>query len=825
MSLIHWWPLNGNLNDYGTQNLTLEQNGGILFTNGKIGKGASFTTDGQWLKSTDLSTLVAMTNYSMCCWVYLTNTATNHSSSFLSSGNWNTAAKQVCFGLYSYSSGYGRMLVPNGTGWTGGIALSNRITLNSWHHFTIVYDGTMTRGYVDGVSVGTYAGGGISATEVSYYFLGAATYYSGFTMKGVLNDFRIYDHALSPKEVKEISKGLCLHYTFEDPYIEGTTNLVPNSSTFANWSSYDHGYTSIVDCELGEKKIVITDKLSWCGASVPITLPATGTYTLSVYCKPISRSSTSVTATIYTSGGGLNDKSKSVNWENLGCWQKIEMTNTYTTTSIRLYLIAYGGSSTTDTISCEYTMPQVEAKDHVTPYTVSTRPYGYVYDSSGYGYSGTISGDVCMTTDSMCGQYSANIVNSYVSTPTIRFPELSIMFWIKLNETVSGVQYIYTGWPGISIELSANGKLRGYCTYETQQQYDYTVQGGVITIRNVPYTVDDGVITVTSSEPYDRCTVECNDALSVGTWYQCAFVFNGSGGQGYINGVQEGSTQHSGTIYYDSEDFRIGSYTNHVNFNCKIADFKIYSTSLSATDILNDYKRKASVDKYGNLFVGNISETQTITNPKIKKNYLVSASSLSEGLMTKVLDDGSVFERIYYFDYDIAQSVWTKSTAQSCNTPGKFSILGSLNDYVPIDGWYEFYYREWQANTGNSDWVRWKQSFNPLSRFTSGVSGTSSEYTYIGGSRTPYSTFAGLTRYTSDDSTTCYLRGTPSWWACIAPHGTSYDVFPDMWGNSTNNHQQELWIRVDNLKDAHSFEGSNLKMNSTSITSNHINEI
>jgi hypothetical protein len=35
---------------------------------------------------------------------------------------------------------------------------------------------------------------------------------STYNLNGKLNDVRIYDHCLTPSEVKEISQGLVLHY-------------------------------------------------------------------------------------------------------------------------------------------------------------------------------------------------------------------------------------------------------------------------------------------------------------------------------------------------------------------------------------------------------------------------------------------------------------------------------------------------------------------------------------------------------------------------------------------------------------------------------------
>ena len=58
-------------------------------------------------------------------------------------------------------------------------------------------------------------------------FMLGRDYRTGETaLNGRLNDFRIYDHCLSPKEVKEISKGLVLHYKLDASSLKGSGNLI-----------------------------------------------------------------------------------------------------------------------------------------------------------------------------------------------------------------------------------------------------------------------------------------------------------------------------------------------------------------------------------------------------------------------------------------------------------------------------------------------------------------------------------------------------------------------------------------------------------------------
>lgn len=85
---------------------------------------------------------------------------------------------------------------------------------DKWHHFAIIFNSNETKLYIDGLYKGNAKtfkdptttnekivriGGGYNNTHT-------------YDWNGMLNDFRIYDHALSSMEVKQISQGLVLHY-------------------------------------------------------------------------------------------------------------------------------------------------------------------------------------------------------------------------------------------------------------------------------------------------------------------------------------------------------------------------------------------------------------------------------------------------------------------------------------------------------------------------------------------------------------------------------------------------------------------------------------
>ena len=100
---------------------------------------------------------------------------------------------------------------------------------NTWTHITITKSLSDLKVYKNGILVNTRIHTSNDAwknASGTRYRIGRDNRNDNTALNGMVSDFRIYDHILSVKEIKELSKGLILNYSFDNPYNIATTNLI-----------------------------------------------------------------------------------------------------------------------------------------------------------------------------------------------------------------------------------------------------------------------------------------------------------------------------------------------------------------------------------------------------------------------------------------------------------------------------------------------------------------------------------------------------------------------------------------------------------------------
>ena len=157
-------------------------------------------------------------------------------------GKWNSLnnwSRLLDFGSVAGRAGYGFLISHRNTTSTmvfgyecgNGSSVNNdigTIVLNTWYHIAVTFQGTNIKIYLNGNLVKTVtSAASIGGHTLNYNYLGKSNWSQDALLNGSLNDFRIYDHCLSAKEVKELAKGLVLHYRLAGP---GQSNLMPNTS-------------------------------------------------------------------------------------------------------------------------------------------------------------------------------------------------------------------------------------------------------------------------------------------------------------------------------------------------------------------------------------------------------------------------------------------------------------------------------------------------------------------------------------------------------------------------------------------------------------------
>jgi len=591
MSLQVWLPLTRDLRQQGLSTGSITCNNASFDTNGKLGGCYVFSGVDNAIGVGNLSTMTT-TDFTFTCWFYHDDTWSSKGWETIFGGpsGFELQAKNSTTNspvIYLYSWGKGNFAYE----------------LNKWNHLAMVRTASETKVYLNGELKITGSTGSIPNGN---YFVGSWRDATSQNFKGKMCDVRIYDNALSSQEVKEISKGLILHYPLSDAAIESTANLITTedclSATCYNGATgkYSYGTTTdmykIVTTFEGRKGtkvymgtngggafpyVYIGNLYTSNGGSYPLDRTLSFDYysTISTSIRPYKLGSGSGTATyrVHNAATGIStgtgtDAVMIPVQPNM--WNYVEITFHGTTTDAAQWgYIQNYPSHTSDTSNFWFfANMQLENKDHATAYAGvgGTRTSTTIYDTSGYCNNGTITGDLIFSEDTP--KYSASTKFSgseKITTTSLPSEVQSVSFWVKVSTIPSGY---------------------GICYVDSGTQTSIGFYNG------------NSFIT--------SCTVSANVVL-LGTtfkaneWNHIVLVKTGTNTRNvYCNGVLLTSSgtnswvHNGGNLSLGWRDYASG---NAGWFNGQLCDFRAYATALSADDVLSLYQNEAAFDENGNI--------------------------------------------------------------------------------------------------------------------------------------------------------------------------------------------------------------------------------
>lgn len=592
LALRVWLPLTKDLRNQGLSDVTasIMRGNETWDNNGKLGK--CFYANG--VNTLQINNIIPqlynINGYSLCAWFYIESQNTVHSGAgIISGGNWNNQVLNLSVSDWS-SDHYTRLRV-SGTNWNNNYIYN--FYKNTWYHAVVCSDGNKTYAYINGQLIGdTVAGFLPSSIEGNNIAIGGATYYSGMQFFGKINDVRIYDHCLSPMEVKQISQGLVLHYRLADPYIESSKNLCTvtrsgeaTDSTWGGhvtqWKFYDSTNDPVPFKEGLKAEIVYGQNGSTGGGAskyiCAITVSPSTTYTYSCYIKASDDFEYTHQNFLYVyentaSGSGVTQFGyfNKERMERIGNgWYRIwgSFTTQSTTEKVSLYNYTYPSK----TVNYWFGGWQIEQKDHVTPFMNpnSERNESTVWDCSGFGNNGVKIGGISWSSDTprYSGSYEFDGGNTCITFPydyTALQTNFTMNIWFKKNELGSKNYETLIGGTSV-FEMDTRS---GAST--TLSLYMASTRGGSV---YAPF--------------------------NMGEWYMVTLVNDGTNELYYVNGQLQKTIEKkpmpSSSTYY------IGSWrgVDSQNYKGLMSDFRIYATALSADDILSLYNLGGSLDSNG----------------------------------------------------------------------------------------------------------------------------------------------------------------------------------------------------------------------------------
>lgn len=594
MSLIHWYPL---INDTTDQGLN-PKNGALIgsasfIDGGKFGKCLSAGTGSQTENGVNIATNLVSelgTNYSVACWVKVNGTHVHYNGTIISSGNWNSTC-------WSFGMSQDRTQIDCfGQGYNQYLTLSSPLSLNTWYHLASVQKNGTNYVYVNGILAGSKSQAPVSASDASNFNIGRETYASGyFSFNGNISDVRIYNHALSPKEVKELSKGLRLHYPLKQPrpYTDlasdtslvvynnygVTSSITATGKTFMGYPIYRLTMAP-TSAALSSFKTTLGNQGVYQGT---YNFAANTKYAYWIYYKPVTHMDIRVGGIASNIHGWTEIPPKYFNdgWYRVGQYRDGSVT---TAKSDNIFTSFYTPTAAVNVpISIDFCGPHLVSGTAEVQETFGLdAPSSIEYDVSGYGQHGIISGTIVSNLDTPKYNQSYQFNgNAYIETPELSFSGMTnsytITYWAKIADMDNKMMWGFLDGNRLNLYSAAN-----YFLWNTGDGSNNPFQSGGNAILFAPY----------------------NNA-----WHHYTITGNGTTVTLYIDGnlvgIAKAYKSITGTKIIIS-GWDKGSYYKWTNG--QLVDYRIYATCLSAADVKELYNTSVSVDNFGNVFAGELKE-------------------------------------------------------------------------------------------------------------------------------------------------------------------------------------------------------------------------
>ena len=701
--------------------------------------------------------------FSYACWIYVGTSGTRSMIFGNDSGRMFSMFQYPTKNDFHYSWKYN----DSGSRFSG--VITGALPTSKWTHVCAVYKSGTAKFYINGEQRAT---GSVTMTNSSYSNE-TNVIHNQTDGNHRLQDVRVYDHALSLKEVKELARGMVAHYPMDGLGCDAMPNLATGAWNTDQGVSLGQYYSRMLT-DSGFFGLAAGDTYTF---RIRITAPADrGVYArVQFFTDDSNRTSISGDAVPAGTTGYSIVKSTLTAAQRAYSRMELCISNANASSATSSTTVQVGdlklerGSNTTTWV------PHSASSAYTALGLNSTR----LADVTGHGYDLTWSSATPTVVSGSPRYMTANDFNAaryaFRTFFPVSFSAMTVSFWFK-PRTMANQHFI-------------------------MGTFDSWTNNGIGIYRDKAWPTYFSIILKSSTQS-SFCTCG-GQTFTLDNWHLFTLTWDNNNVKEYLDGQLKATTSYSGGLcecknLYLGNSMYSGTPASETD-EVAMSDFRLYATALTADDITELYKVPVSFTKNGEVHACCISENTGAANPEVKKDGVVEAVAFSElygryDNSVRIEPDGSAWMRmVHHADPTTYLFSSSDSFATSVYKDARRWFHGKICDYT--DRW-EFMIVQKADSSASTLKYRWVQTKNPNTAAWAEVAAS----TITKNTGSGYSDFSTGGLYKINNSTFyCANDGTQgNWWGAVGAWGSHQGGIP-AWGSVIVNDGgfEDLYIRLD----------------------------